>query len=186
VKLIVGLGNPRIEYIRSRHNVGFMILDNVIKELNIDNSRIKKDGLYFEGIYNETKFILLKPQKSINLSGEVIKKFIDFYKINIEDVLIISDDLDIKLGNIKLKQDGGSGGHNGLKNIEIHLNTKKYKRLKIGISNDKSTLTREYVLSNFKNGEILVINNVIKTATKVVIDFLSMDFVQMMNKYNKR
>ena len=91
----------------------------------------------------------MKPCKFINLSGEVIKKFVDYFKIDIEDILIICDDLNINVGNIKLKCTGTSGGHNGLKNIEMHLGTKNYKRLKIGISHNNLNDVRDYVLGKF-------------------------------------
>ncbi len=184
MKLIVGLGNPGLEYFRNRHNVGFMVIDKITQMLNINNVKIKKNYLYFEGLYNGEKYILLKPQKYINLSGEVIKEVIDFYKIEIDNILIINDDLTMKLGGIKLKKSGSSGGHNGLKNIELNLGTNKYKRLKVGIANDRFIPTSRYVLSNFKEEELLIIDEAVKKAASIAVDFLSMSFITLMNKYN--
>ena len=122
MKLIVGLGNPGLEYNNTRHNVGFMAIDKLSEYLSIEINKNKFDGLYGEGIINNEKIILLKPQKYMNLSGEVIKKYIDFYKIDIQDLLIINDDLDLPVGKIKIKYKGSCGGHNGLRNIEQNLN----------------------------------------------------------------
>lgn len=186
MKLIIGLGNPGEEYINNRHNIGFMVIDKAAKKLNIDISKSKFGGLYGEGKYKSDKVLLVKPQKFINLSGEVIKPYIDFYKLNIDDVLIISDDLDMNVGSIKLKQNGGSGGHNGLKNIELHVGHNNYKRLKIGISNDKAITTKDYVLGNFKNEEKEIIEITTERASDICVDFITMTFLELMNKYNKR
>ena len=116
--MIVGLGNPGMEYENTRHNVGFMVIDKFIEHIGYVSMKKKYDGLYCEVFYQNEKIIILKPQKYINLSGEVVKKFIDYYKIDISDILIINDDLDLPVGCYKLKPSGGSAGHNGLKNIE--------------------------------------------------------------------
>ncbi len=186
MKLIVGLGNPGEKYTNNRHNVGFKVIDEISKRLNINVSKEKFGGLYGDGLYKEEKIILLKPMTYINLSGEVIRQYIAFYKINIDDILIISDDLDIELGGLKLKQSGGSGGHNGLKNIELHLETDNYKRLKIGISKDKTILTKDYVLGNFTENEQNIINKTIERAADICIDFITIEFMQLMNKYNTK
>jgi PTH1 family peptidyl-tRNA hydrolase len=122
MKLIVGLGNPGKEYVKTRHNIGFMAIDKYIENKNL-NSKEKFGGIYYETNINGEKAILLKPQKYINLSGEVIIQFVKFFKINIDDVLIIHDDLDMPVGKTKLRMSGGSGGHNGLKNIELYFKT---------------------------------------------------------------
>jgi len=116
MKLIVGLGNPGIEYVGTRHNIGFMSIDTLAHSLNIEIDKNKFGGIYAKTNIGKETVILLKPQKYINLSGDVIKKYVDFFKISIDDILIISDDLDLPLGKIKIKYKGSSGGHNGLKN----------------------------------------------------------------------
>ena len=123
MKLIVGLGNPGKLYENTRHNIGFMAIDNYVKSLNLSFSNSKFDGIYVKTRINDNEVIFLKPQKFINLSGEVISKFMNFYKISTEDILIIHDDLDIECGKYKLKYKGTSGGHNGLKNIEKMIGT---------------------------------------------------------------
>ena len=184
MKLVVGLGNPGKEYDKTRHNVGFDIIDAYLKEKNIDGEKSKFNGIYVEANINSEKVIFLKPQKYINLSGEVIRKYVDFYKINYEDILVIHDDLDQPLGKIKLKRNSSSGGHNGIKNIELHLGTKDYKRLKIGISNNKNIDTRDYVLSKISKEDRKVIDESINKCINIIDDFFVIDFESLMSKYN--
>ena len=185
MKLIVGLGNPGMEYENTRHNVGFMVIDKFIEHIGYVSMKKKYDGLYCEVFYQNEKIIILKPQKYINLSGEVVKKFVDYYKIDISDILIINDDLDLPVGCYKLKPSGGSAGHNGLKNIEKELNTNEYKRLKIGISNNKLLDTKDYVLGKLSSDEKLKLQTVINISSEIIDDYLHINFDKLMNKYNK-
>lgn len=184
MKLIVGLGNPGKEYEDTRHNMGFMVIDRFAKKNNTKIDKNKFEGLYTELKINDEKVILLKPKKYINLSGEVIKKYIDFYKIDINDILIISDDLDQEMGKYKLRYKGSSGGHNGLKNIELNLKTNEYKRIKIGISNNKEIDTKDYVLSKLNKETLDVLNPVIDTIQIILDDYFKLTFDNLMNKYN--
>ena len=133
MKLIVGLGNPGKEYENTRHNIGFMVIDNYLKN---EKFKTKFNGMYLKKVINNEEVIFLKPLSYMNLSGEVVKKYVNYFKINLSDLLIISDDLDMPCFKIKLKYKGSSGGHNGLKNIIQNINTEEFKRLKIGISNN--------------------------------------------------
>lgn len=184
MKLIVGLGNPGKEYENTRHNVGFMVVDNFLKSNNIYGEKRKFDGIYLKANINGHEVMFLKPQKYMNLSGEVVRKYVDFFKIDISDVLIINDDLDLELGSIKLKYKGSSGGHNGLKNIEFNLGTNEYKRFKVGISNDKRMDTKDYVLGKFSDDEMKIVNKVLGISKNVLDDFLNIDFEKVMSKYN--
>lgn len=184
MKLIVGLGNPGKEYENTRHNMGFMVIDRFAKKNNLSIDKKKFDGLYTEFNINNEKVLLLKPQSYINLSGEVIKKFVDFYKIDVNDILIISDDLDQPVGNYKLKYKGSSGGHNGLKNIELHLHTNEYKRIKLGISNNKQIDTKDYVLGKFDKETFDIINQTIDKVEEILDDYFTLTFDNLMNKYN--
>lgn len=186
MKLIVGLGNPGREYNNTRHNVGFSMIDYYIEKNNLGNFKEKNDGLFIKTKIDSEDIIFLKPQSYMNLSGEVVKKYIDFYKINISDILVISDDLDLSTGNIKLKSNGSSGGHNGLKNIEFHLKSKEYKRLKIGISNKKNIDTKDYVLGKISGEDLNVINEVKDRVLDIISDFLRLNFSDLMNKYNSK
>lgn len=186
MKLIVGIGNPGREYEHTRHNLGFDIIDMFCKKYNIVNSKNKFNGVYYEYSYKNEKIILLKPQSYVNLSGEVVRKYVDYFKIDIQDILVIVDDLDQKVGNFKLKTNSSSGGHNGLKNIEQHLNTKNYKRLKVGVSNNKNIDTKEYVLGRFNSQDRKVIDDIINISTDIILDFIEMPFDKLINKYNNK
>lgn len=183
MKLIVGLGNKGNEYNNTRHNVGFMVIDEYLKKYEIVLNKEKFDGLYCDTIINGEKVIILKPQKYMNLSGEVISKFINYFKIKIDDVLIIHDDMDLELGSYKIRYKGGAGGHNGLKNIELNLKTNEYKRIKIGVSKNNIDVV-DYVLGKFKDEELKKLNKVIKIMPNIIDDFLKMSFENLMNKYN--
>lgn len=186
MKLIVGLGNPGKEYENTRHNIGFMVLDKYANKNGLSFQKEKFNGLYLDFQVNGEKVILLKPLSYMNLSGEVVRKFVDFFKIEIEDILIINDDLDLQIGTFKLKPMGSSGGHNGLKNIELHLATRNYKRLKIGISNNKMLDTKDYVLGKFTSLEQEQLNTVLDISLSIVDDFIKISFDLLMNRYNKK
>lgn len=184
MKLVVGLGNPGREYNNTRHNIGFMCVDKIAKHFKVDFDSNKFKGSYTQFNHNGEKIILLKPGKYMNLSGEVVRDFVNFFKINIDDVLIICDDLDTKVGTYRLRYKGSSGGHNGLKNIESHLSTKEYKRIKIGISNNKNIDTKDYVLGKFTTEEMEKINSIIEKMPNIIEDYLKLPFDNVMNKYN--
>ncbi len=184
MKLIVGLGNPGKEYERTRHNMGFMAIDAIAQQYNVSFQKEKFGGLYTEIRKDGETYILLKPQQYINLSGEVIKKYMDFYKIPIENLLVISDDLDMEFGRIRLKLKGSSGGHNGLKNIETHLGTQNYHRIKIGISNRKELDTKDYVLGKLNLEEQKKLAEVLEIIPKIFKDYQHLTFENLMNQYN--
>ena len=186
MKLIVGLGNPGKEYETTRHNIGFQTIDKFADKLGVSITKSKFNGFYGETLVEGEKVILLKPQSYINLSGEVIHRFVDFYKISINDILIIHDDLDLPVGTYKLKQKGSSGGHNGLKNIELHLGTQEYKRIKIGISNNKNIDTKDYVLGKISKEETVELDKVKNTILDILNDYFKVSFLDLMAKYNHR
>ena len=186
MKLIVGLGNPGNEYNNTRHNVGFSMIEYYVSQKNLGQFKLKNNGLFLKTKINSEDVIFLKPQLYMNLSGEVIRKYVDFYKINLSDILVVSDDLDLTIGNIKLKNTGSSGGHNGLKNIELHLGSNNYKRLKIGISNVKNIDTKNYVLGKITGSDLEIIEETKKTVLNIIDDFFLIDFSSLMNKYNKK
>lgn len=183
MKLIVGLGNIGREYDNTRHNIGFNALDYILNKYNIDVDKNKFDGYYTKTIISDEQVILLKPAKYMNLSGEVVRQVMDFYKINPNDILVIHDDLDLPVGKIKLKQNSSSGGHNGIKDIEKNISTKDYKRLKIGISKTNNDI-KDFVLSSFSKDERSLINDAILKSCDIIDDYLSLDFSELMNKYN--
>ena len=179
MKLIIGLGNPGREYATTRHNIGFMAIDKLCSSF-----KNKFNGLYGEVIINGEKIILLKPLSYMNLSGEVIRKYVDYYNIDIDNILVICDDLDMDVGKIRLRSKGSSGGHNGLKNIILHLGTDNFKRLKIGISNKKDIDTKDYVLGKFNRDDKKIIDKSLDKINDIINDFITLSFEQLMSKYN--
>ena len=186
MKLIVGLGNPGHEYENTRHNIGFQLLDYIAKDKNIQFLRDKFNGKYTELSINGEKVILLKPLSYMNLSGSVVEKYVSFYKINVCDILVIQDDLDMNFGRVKIVHNSSSGGHNGIKDIERCLGTKDYARLKIGIANDKSINTKDYVLGKFTEEEKNILQSVDKNLVNVIDDFCTMSLDRLMSKYNHK
>ena len=175
MKLVVGLGNKGREYENTRHNMGFMLVDRYLQYKNItDKFKEKFNAMYIETTINNEKVIFIKPMTYMNNSGIAVRSFVDFYKLNSEDVLVISDDLDLDLGKFRLRRNGSSGGHNGLKSIISHLGTDNFKRLRIGISNDKDDVIN-YVLSKFSKKELNEIDIMFDT-----------DFTSLMSKYNRK
>lgn len=186
MRLIVGLGNPGKEYEHTRHNMGFDQIDLFASHHHVSFDCEKFGGKYCELSIHQEKVILLKPQRYINLSGEVIQKFMNFYKIPISNLLIICDDLDTPVGKIKLKKKGSSGGHNGLKNIEFHLHTNEYNRYKIGISNNKQMDGKDYVLGKLTKEEQEKTQEIMKQGIQLLEDYFILSFDNLMNKYNKK
>lgn len=131
--LIVGLGNPEKDYRNTRHNMGFNTINQLANQFEIEVNKNKFKGLYGSGIIEGEKVILLKPQTFMNLSGESVKEIVQFYKIDLEQVIIIYDDMDIEPGSIKIRKMGGPGTHNGMKSVVHELNAQNFKRIRVGI-----------------------------------------------------
>ena len=182
-----GLGNPGKEYVNTRHNIGYSFVDYYINKKFGDVNWIKKfDGKYTQVVVDKEKVLFLKPETYMNLSGNSVRKIVDYYDISIDDIIVISDDLDLLVGNFKLKMDGSCGGHNGLRDIENKLGTSKYKRLKIGISNDKKTDTKDYVLGKFSKEELDVYSILFIRLSDVLDDYFKLNFTDLMSKYNRK
>ena len=184
MKMIVGLGNPGKEYENTRHNVGFMVIDNFAESLGIKIDKKKFNGLYESVLVNGEKIILLKPLSYMNLSGSVVKKFVDYYDLDPSDILVISDDLDLPFLTYRLRLFGSSGGHNGLKDIEKHLQTNKFKRFRIGISNDRSIDAVDYVLGKFSKEDLDKLEKVFDKTDIIIEKFVNEDFNKIMNEFN--
>ncbi len=187
MKLIVGLGNPGKEYENTRHNVGFSFIDFYLESKDLSVTWQKKfDGLFYQTEVDGEKVFFLKPQTYMNLSGNSVHKIMDYYHIDVSDLLVISDDMDIMIGNYKLKERGSCGGHNGLKNIEEHLQTSSYKRLKIGISKNKEVDMKDYVLGTFSKEDQKQLKNLFSELCEVLDDYFLLPFGDLMSKYNKK
>ena len=183
MKLIIGLGNPGNEYEYTRHNIGFMILDSYLGKVKWKS---KNEAFYYETKINNEKYLFLKPLTFMNLSGNAVLKFVNYYDIKLQDILVIHDDLDLNLGTIRLKENSSAGGHNGIKSIISALQSQEFKRLKIGISNNKKMDTKDYVLGKFTKEEINILNNILNDCHNIIEDFSAMSFTDLMSKYNKR
>ena len=185
MKLIVGLGNPGREYEKTRHNIGYIYIDELAKKLSLEFKE-KFKGEFVKTKINNKDVILLKPLTYMNLSGESVIQVVNYYHIEPEDILVIHDDLDMEIGKIKLKENGSSGGHNGIKNIILHLGSEKFKGLKVGISNDKLGDTKDYVLGKFSKEEEIMIDSIKEKMVNILEDYFKLSFIDLMSKYNRR
>ena len=183
MKMIVGLGNPGKEYDNTRHNVGFYIVDSYLGNVKWKE---KFKALYYECSINNEKVVFVKPLTYMNLSGNAVRQFYDYYNVNIDDILVIHDDLDLVFGDYKLKKNSSAGGHNGIKSIISCLGTQDFSRLKVGISNDKSMDTKDYVLGKFSNKDIDVFKNNQDKFNKIINCFIKDGIDKTMNIYNTK
>jgi peptidyl-tRNA hydrolase, PTH1 family len=181
-KLIVGLGNPGAEYNKTRHNVGFMLVDKIHETFGSGTFKHKFAADYLELSIQNHKALLLKPQTYMNLSGQAVSQAIHFYKIPLDDILVIHDDIDLEVGKIKVKVGGSSGGHNGLKSID-ELVGKEYQRIRVGVARpDGSKDVSSHVLTKFTPHEFKVIENSMLAIIKNITILLAGDAEKFMNK----
>jgi PTH1 family peptidyl-tRNA hydrolase len=184
MKLIVGLGNPGEKYDGTRHNIGFEVIDYLAKEYNAAPFREKFQGLITEIQYKDDKIFLLKPQTYMNLSGESVRAVMDFYKLDPEnDIIVISDDINLATGRIRIRAQGSAGGHNGLKSIINHAGTQKFKRVRVGVGANEGNLVN-HVLGKFSKGERVLAEQGIKDAASAVEVMILEDINTAMNKFN--
>ena len=182
MKLIVGLGNPGEEYDKTRHNVGYMLLDYLMDGNKFLFNK-KNKAFEYETIVAGEKILFIKPTTFMNFSGEAVLKYVKFYKLNLDDILVIQDDLDIDIGKYKLIFNHGDGGHNGIKNIINCLASRKFLRLKVGISKTNDD-TVDYVLGKFNKKELEKINEVFIELKDILCDFVKMNQDLLIGKYN--
>ena len=183
--LIVGLGNPEEDYSNTRHNMGFDTINKIAKEYAIEINKNKFKGLYGTGIIENEKVILLKPQTFMNLSGESVKEVIDFYKIDKDNIIIIYDDMDIELGTIKIRKQGGPGTHNGMKSVE-HFLGKEFTRVRIGIGKPKDNDFIKYVIGPIPNDEKEILDKSTSIAKDAIIEIIKQGVDKAMNKFNSK
>lgn len=187
MKLVVGLGNPGKEYELTRHNVGFMIIDMICDNLKIIINKNKFNGQYVKTTINEVDVIFLKPLTFMNLSGFCVSNFMSYFKIKVEDVLIIHDEVDLNFGQFQYKQNFSAAGHNGIKSIFNEIGSKNFQRLRIGIGKNPNFPTADWVLSKFSNEQLKVINSYQSFFVESVINWINdSKFENIMNKYNKK
>ena len=184
MKLVVGLGNPGKEYHKTRHNIGYMFLDRITNNADFVLNK-KFNALEYIDTINGEKVIFIKPVTFMNLSGEAVLKYVNFYRLNTNDILIIQDDLDIELGKYKLMFNHGDGGHNGIKNIISNLGSREFLRLKIGISKGNID-SKEYVLGKFSKKELNKLDDVFDKLNNFLNDYVNLKIDMLMGKYNVR
>lgn len=183
MKLVVGLGNPGKEYENTRHNMGYLFIDYYLNKKGINLEwKEKFNGIYLDTVIGGEKIIFMKPLTYMNLSGEAVRKYLDYFKIDVSDLLVVVDDLDLAVGNYKIKNNGSSGGHNGLKNIELHIGTQNYKRFRIGISNTTYDV-KDYVLGKISVKDYYDVFDIL---SDVLDRFYNTSFDILMSKYNRK
>ncbi len=185
MKLIVGLGNIGQKYTFTRHNVGFMLADSIAVNNNLtfrENSRLK---CLMTNLRNGVDdYLIIKPTTFMNLSGEAVRAVVDYYKISVEDVLIVYDDLSLELGKLRFRANGSDGGHNGIKSIIKHLGTKDIARLKIGIGPQPNIPSEVFVLQNFSKEELELLKPVLSKAKDALACYFKEGIAIAQNRYN--
>ena len=185
MKLVVGLGNPGREYARTRHNIGFLAVDELVGRLAGISGRTRFRALLSEGVRGTEKIVTIKPQTFMNLSGSSVREAIHWYKVDLDDVLIIVDDMDLPLGQVRLRPDGSAGGHNGLKSIFSELGTTSVPRLRVGIGRGGGSSTA-HVLSRFNDDEAAELPEIVERAADATERWIDAGIITAMNEINVR
>ena len=183
--IIVGLGNPEPEYSRTRHNMGFDVINQLAKKNNIELSRTKYNAIYGTGIINGEKVILIKPLTFMNNSGDSVVEFVKFYKEDMKNILVIYDDMDTEIGTIRVRSKGGTGSHNGIKSVVSKLNSEDFPRIRVGIGRPKTEYDRiDYVIGQIPDEEYLELQKGEKIAVEATEYWIENGIDNTMNKYN--
>ena len=186
IKMIIGLGNPGSKYTLTRHNIGFRVLEAISRKYNCSSVQNKFKGEYCTFTYNGRKVILLAPQTYMNLSGESVQAFMSFFKINLNEILVIHDELDIDFGRLLLKKGGGLAGHNGLKSIKQHSGSADFYRLRFGIGRPVVHSVSDWVLSPFQREEEEDLPELIDRCSNAVEISLELGVEKAMQDFNKK
>ncbi|MDO4463159.1 MAG: aminoacyl-tRNA hydrolase [Bacillota bacterium] len=186
--IIAGLGNPKREYDNTRHNIGFALIDALADQYNISVMDMKHKALTGKGMINGQKVILVKPLTFMNLSGESIRPIVDYYKIDVStELIVISDDISLPPGQIRVRKKGSAGGHNGLKNIIQHLGSEEFQRIRIGVGEKPAGYDlADYVLGHFSKEEQPLIREGVEKAMKAATMMLEGDVDRAMNEFNRK
>ena len=183
--LIAGLGNPGKEYQKTRHNIGFLVLDQLATQLTVKLTDHKFEALIGKGVYSHHKVILVEPQTYMNKSGEAIVPLLNYYKILPEKLLIVVDDFNLPLGILRFRSQGSAGGHHGLESIAAQLGTTDFKRLRIGIGTEHRK-DADFVLGTFTKTEMAALKETIARAVEALVFLLGHSFERTMNQYNTK
>ncbi len=188
VYIIVGLGNPGKDYKNTRHNIGFDVIDVIADKVNISVTEKKHKALVGKGVFAGQKVILAKPQTYMNLSGESVRSLLDYYKVDeTEELIIISDDISLPPGQIRIRKKGSAGGHNGLKNIIAHLGHDSFHRIKMGVGEKpKGYDLADYVLGHFDKTDRAIMDDAVSDAMAAIEMIMNEGADTAMNHYNKK
>lgn len=187
MKLFIGLGNPGKQYEHTHHNVGFDTIDALADKWGMTLNQEKFNAVYATAHRPEGKVMLMKPLTYMNLSGEAVRPMMDYFDIDLEDIVVIYDDMDLDKGKLRLRQKGSAGGHNGIKSLIQHLGTQNFNRVRVGISRPPQGMkVPDYVLSRFSKEETPLMNDAFSTAADACAFFLEKPFAEVMNKYNQK
>ena len=183
MKMVVGLGNPGDEYINTRHNTGFKVIDSISRTLGIEVKKMKFGARFGSGEFENKKLILLKPWNYMNRSGQTVATAVGFYKLEINNLLVITDDLAIEPGCIRLRAKGSSGGHNGLADIIEKLGTDEFARCRVGIGKTDDENQVSYVLDEPDENQKPLLTKAIQRARDAILCWIEYDIETAMNKY---
>ena len=186
IKMIVGLGNPGREYAGTRHNAGFDVVDSLARQLGVDVKKKKFGGLFGQCVLDDKTVMLLKPQRYMNCSGEVVATARGFYKLALEDIIVVTDDMALEPGRIRIRPKGSSGGHNGLEDIIARLGSDEFTRLRIGIGESSEQMATDYVLARPGDEEKELKEKAVEKAAQAVICWVKEGVDAAMNKFNVR
>ena len=187
MNLVAGLGNPGRDYAGTRHNIGFGVIARISDKYNIPLTGKEHKAICGKGMIGGEKVILAQPQTFMNLSGECVRSLVDYYKLESEDIIIAYDDIDLEVGQLRIRSKGSAGGHNGIKNIISHLGTNEFPRVKVGVGGkpEGGDLVR-HVLGRFSREDEKVIGEVLDVAVEAVETILSDGVEAAMNRYNAK
>jgi len=184
--IIVGLGNPGMEYANTRHNAGFNTIGALADKYSVATDYVKHRAVCGKGIIEANKVLLAMPQTYMNLSGESIRQLVDYYKIDVEnELIVIYDDIYLDPGQLRIRKSGSAGGHNGMKNIITHLGTDKFPRVRIGVGKKPQEYDlKDYVLGHFTGEDAKTMSEAYKRAGEAVVTIMNDGIDAAMNKFN--
>jgi len=184
MKVIVGLGNPGSRYAGTRHNVGYVVLDLLAESPRAGRPQARFQAQVIELSEEGGKVLLVKPETFMNLSGRSVRQAVDFYQVPLGDLLVVCDDVNLPLGKLRFRAQGSHGGHNGLRDIQAHLGTMEYARLRVGVGSPDGSELVDHVLGRFRPGERAVMDEAIQTAAQAVMVWIAKGTEVCMNQYN--
>lgn len=182
---LIGLGNPGAQYLQTRHNAGFLVIDRIADAVNVKLNKTGFHSIYGKGILKNEPLVLVKPQTFMNHSGEAVAAVVNYYRIPLNQLLIIHDEMDLPLGTIRIRLSGSAGGHNGLKSVLAALGSQNVPRLRIGIGHPENETDIDYVLSSFSGRQLAEFMESIDKSAQAAISFIIDGPEHAMNRFNR-